>query len=295
MANATVLTLLQDKSLLLTNKEKQLGSYILANYKTVPFMRSRDLAKNAGVSESTLMRFISNIGYPRFVDFQKALQNEMRERILSIESLEKYEVPEGIKRGAIFDVFSLEQSIIKETLEKIDEEVFCKAVELLYSKEYVVLLGSGGDEVLVNYASKFMRLFRDGIFDLSLDDDINLVQCMNLCNDENSVALAYSSPRYYKKSLTLASDLSNKNIKIIGVTDNVLSPLASLSDLLFITPMRYITMVDPLCPMMAVTHALLTGLVEKNPEKARERVAVYYGYTKRHDICVRADIAINIS
>jgi DNA-binding MurR/RpiR family transcriptional regulator len=183
---------------------------------------------------------------------------------------------------------------MSEMLEKIDSEVFERAVELLFSKKYIVLLGSGGDEVVVNYASRFLRLFRDGIIDLSLHDDFKLVHCMNTCNCDNTVVLAYSSPRYYKRALNVASDLREKNIEIIGVTDSSLSPLAALSDLLFVTPMRYITMIDPVCSMMALTHALITGLMAKNPDKAREWISMYYRYTKRHDLCVRNDTAINI-
>ncbi|MDD2350924.1 MAG: MurR/RpiR family transcriptional regulator [Synergistaceae bacterium] len=295
MPDKSVLDKLQDSASSLTNKQKQLGSYIIANYRIAAFMNLRDLARNAGVSESTVIRLVSNMGYSRFFDFQKALQEVIRKHISNLETLEKYEVPEGKKRGILHDVVALEQSIISEMLDKIDIEVFDRAVELLFSKKYIVLLGSGGDEVVVNYASKFLRLFRDGIIDLSIYDDIKLVHCMNTCTRENAVVLAYSSPRYYKRALNLASDLRDKNIEIIGVTDSGLSPLAALSDLLFVTPMRYITMIDPLCPMMALTHALITGLVAKNPEKARERIAIYYGYTKRRDLCVRNDIAININ
>ena len=294
MTYKPVIEVLQQNAARLTNKQRQLGSYIIANYQKVAFMNSRDLARNADVSESTVVRLVSGLGYHRYTDFQKELQNILRSHINSLETLERYEAPPDNKRNAFYDVFSLEQTIISEALENIDENIFNTAVELLYEKQHVVLLGSGGDEVVAGYVSKFLHLFRSGIIDLYIPDDIRLVQCMNICNKENAVVLAYSTPRYYKRTLNLVSDLRDKGIKIIGVTDSKLAPLALLSDCLFVTPIRYITMVDPLCSVITLTHALLNGIAARNPEKVRKRVSEYYEYTKRMDICVMDNIAVCI-
>lgn len=290
----TVIDILQSGTLKLTKKQRHLGSYIISNYHKVAFMNSRDLAFNAEVSESTVVRLISVLGFARYHDFQRALQSLLRERIATLETLDRYEskIGETQGRNTVSDTFSLSLTIISETLEKLDLNVFETAAELLSTKKYIILLGDGGDEIIASYASKYLRMFRDGVIDLFYGDDIRLAQCMTNCNPENSVVLAYSSPRYYRSTLDLVREFREMGINIIGVSDSTLSPLSELSDFSIITTMRYITLVDPLCSMITVTHALLNAIAQKKPDVIRKRVNEYYEYTRRTKKCIQDRITV---
>lgn len=296
MPNKTIVDLIQENASKMTIKQKILGSYVISNYRNVAFMNARDLARNTNVSESTVLRFVSYLGFQTFTDFQKNLRKTVQERITNLETLNMYEIPSNERRGIVYDVFALEQSIIAKTLGNINMLDFERAIDLLYSKKYVFLVGFGSDDVIVRYAAKFFRLFRDGVFELStMSSDIDCTQYIEMSNNDNSVALVYSAPRYYKNAIDVALDFKEKNVTIIAVTDNTISPLSQISDITFVTTMRYITVVDPLCSMMAMTHALLTGVVSKDPKRAIERTKKYYKYSNKRNMCIMSGINVKMN
>ena len=54
--------------------QKLIARYILDNYDTAAFMTASKLGKTVKVSESTVVRFASELGYDGYPGMQKALQ-----------------------------------------------------------------------------------------------------------------------------------------------------------------------------------------------------------------------------
>ena len=54
--------------------QKQLASYIANNYDKAVFMTAAKLGKEVGVSESTTVRFATQLGYKGFPEFHRALE-----------------------------------------------------------------------------------------------------------------------------------------------------------------------------------------------------------------------------
>lgn len=59
----------------LTPKGRILGEYIISQPRKAVFMTTKELAEACGVSEATVVRFVSGIGYYRYSDFQQALRD----------------------------------------------------------------------------------------------------------------------------------------------------------------------------------------------------------------------------
>ena len=54
--------------------QKRIADYILQNYDKAAFMTASKLGKLSGVSESTVVRFASELGYDGYPSMQRALQ-----------------------------------------------------------------------------------------------------------------------------------------------------------------------------------------------------------------------------
>ena len=54
--------------------QKLLADYILKNYDKAVFLTAAKLGKVVGVSESTVVRFATQLGYQGYPGFQKALE-----------------------------------------------------------------------------------------------------------------------------------------------------------------------------------------------------------------------------
>ena len=62
--------------------QKRIADYILQNYDKAAFMTASKLGKLSGVSESTVVRFASELGYDGYPSMQRALQEMIRSRPL---------------------------------------------------------------------------------------------------------------------------------------------------------------------------------------------------------------------
>src|SRR5690625_8005647 len=55
----------------LPRKQEQLSAYILENHHSIGIMTIKELAENAGVGTTTVMRLIKALGYDSFVELKK--------------------------------------------------------------------------------------------------------------------------------------------------------------------------------------------------------------------------------
>ena len=58
--------------------QKRIADYILMNYDKAAFMTAGHLGRKAQVSESTVVRFASQLGYDGYPNMQRALQELVR-------------------------------------------------------------------------------------------------------------------------------------------------------------------------------------------------------------------------
>ena len=68
--------------------QKLLADYILKNYDKAVFLTAAKLGKVVGVSESTVVRFATQLGYQGYPGFQKALEELVRNKLNSIQRME---------------------------------------------------------------------------------------------------------------------------------------------------------------------------------------------------------------
>ena len=70
----------------LTIKEKEIAEYILENMSEILKMTSAELAKRAGVGQSSVIKFIKKIGFNKYGDFKIQLSKELEnEKIYKIK------------------------------------------------------------------------------------------------------------------------------------------------------------------------------------------------------------------
>ena len=97
------------------------GHKLLATYITDVFLTAAKMGETVGISESTVVRFATSLGYKGYPDFQKALEELVRNKLNSVQRME---VTYGrISQSQILEtVLQSDRDKIKTTLEKIDAD-----------------------------------------------------------------------------------------------------------------------------------------------------------------------------
>ena len=143
--------------------QKRIANYILSNYDKAAFMTACRLGQIAQVSESTVVRFASQLGYDGYPAMQKALQELIRGKLTSIQRIEAS--GKQINGGDIAgSVMQRDMETIRSTIECIDRTEFDLAVEKLVDAKHIYLLGVRSSAFLAGYLNFYFHLIFISLF-----------------------------------------------------------------------------------------------------------------------------------
>ena len=91
--------------------QKRIAGFILHSYDKAAFMTASRLGILAGVSESTVVRFASELGYDGYPSMQRALQEMIRSRLTSTQRIQA--------AGDLFDRRSILPAVVQSDIEKL--------------------------------------------------------------------------------------------------------------------------------------------------------------------------------
>lgn len=250
--------------------QRRIASYILEHYDEAAFMTAYRLGETVGVSESTVVRFATELGFSGYPQLQKAVQKLIRSKLTSVQRVE-------VSRSRMRDdevlesVMTYDMANIRQTLEEMPHEVFDGAVEALVNARHVYVFGAGSCRALAQFAAFYLKL---------LLPDIRLINTSNVTEvleelypiGEQDALLVVSFPRYSSRSVKAAHFAHSRGAKVIAVTDSILSPVAELSSSLLLAHSDLPTVVDSLAAPLSVINALLVAISLKRADENRNRL-----------------------
>ena len=120
--------------------QKLIARYTVEHYDKAAFMTAAKLGQAVGVSESTVVRFASELGFDGYPQFQSALQELIRNRLTNVQRLEI--TGAQIRGGDVLErVLTADIEKIRRTLEETSRADFNDAVEAILSAKNIYILG----------------------------------------------------------------------------------------------------------------------------------------------------------
>jgi len=238
--------------------QKAIARYILENYDKAAFMTAGRLGTLVGVSESTVVRFASELGYDGYPSMQRALQEMIRSRLTSTQRIQAAE--DWISRQDVLgSVLQSDMDKLRETMHQADREVFEDAVELIKNARHIYILGARSSSFVAGYLNFYMHL---------LVENVTLVQSTSAGEifeqlfriGPGDVMIAISFPRYSNVTLNTVKFARDRGATIIAVTDNHLSPVYEMSDRALLAPCEMLSFVDSMVAPLSLLNALLVAL-----------------------------------
>ena len=247
--------------------QKRLAGYVSKNYDKAVFLTAAKLGEVVGVSESTVVRFATQLGYKGYPGFQKALEELVRNKLNSIQRME---VTYGrISQSEIIEaVLHSDIEKIKLTLEAIDQKAFDLAIDTLLNAKRVYVIGIRSCAPLASFLSFYLNLVCENVTLVNTNSSSEIFEQLIRINEED-VIVGISFPRYSMRTLKALEFASNRKAKVITLTDSVHSPMNLYSSCNLIARSDMASIVDSLVAPLSVINALVVALCMK---KQREVV-----------------------
>lgn len=256
-----LLVRIQKKYNTFSKGQKNLADYIIKNYDKAVFLTAARLGKEVGVSESTTVRFATQLGYKGFPEFHRALEELVRNRLTSIQRME---VTYGhVPQGEILDtIFQSDIEKIKMTMESIDHNAFELAVDTLLEARTIYIVGIRSCAPLASFLGFYLNLILDDVRLVQTNSASEIFEQMIRIN-EKDVIIGISFPRYSMRTLKAIEFANNRNAKVITITDSVHSPINLYSSCNLIAKSDMASIVDSLVAPLSVVNALVVALCMK--------------------------------
>ena len=248
--------------------QKMLSAYITDNYDKAVFLTADKLGKVVGVSESTVVRYATFLGYKGYPEFQKALEELVRNKLNSIQRME---VTYGrISQSRILEsVLQSDAEKIKRTLEEINQDAFELALNIILNAEHVYVVGIRSCAPLASFLAFYLNLIMDHVHLLQTNSSSELFEQMVRISDRD-VIIGISFPRYSMRTLKAMEFANNRNAKVITLTDSVHSPMNLYSSCNLIAKSDMASIVDSLVAPLSVINALIVALCMRKQDEVAD-------------------------
>ena len=241
--------------------QKRIASYILENYDKAAFMTASKLGKLVGVSESTVVRFASELGYDGYPSMQRALQEMIRSRLTSTQRIQA--------AGDLFDHQDLLGAVLQSDIDKLREIVgeaergaFGNVVERIMQARHIYILGVRSSSFVAGYLNFYMHLLCENVTLVQSNAAGEIFEQLFRIGPED-VMIAISFPRYSKVTMNTVKFAQDRGASIIAITDNELSPVYQMSDAALLAPCEMISFVDSMVAPLSLINALLVALAHR--------------------------------
>ncbi|USG66959.1 MurR/RpiR family transcriptional regulator [Brevibacillus ruminantium] len=265
----------------MSKSQLKIANYILQNQNTVPFLTVGKLAKLSGVSEATVVRFATFLGYSGYPELQQYMQDSVQQQLTTAERLKMSQEIYDEEELGVYEVFQDDIANIKATMEKLDVAAFREAVRLLLQAERVYVVASRSALSLGVFLQYYLNMMLGNTELVSSGD--NFPEKLYAVN-EKDVVIGISFSRYTNSTIEILSFAKDKGATTLAITDNLLSPLIPHAHVSLTASSQMPTFIDSFVAPLSLINSLITYVGKQKTQEFTDRLEMLEEVWNRFDI-----------
>ncbi|RBW68533.1 MurR/RpiR family transcriptional regulator [Bacillus taeanensis] len=254
----------------LPKKQRQLCDYILKNHQSIGLITIKELASNANVGISTVMRTIDALGYENFNDLRKDIYDE------SVPSVSKWTLQKSFteiekeeeKAPTLVQVWEESVNLLNKSLDSSLMENFEDAVDCIIKSSYINVLGTRPYKATALYFEQLLGEFYPKIRQLSHDTEVIYDKILQF--EENEILVVFAFEPYTNRiieAVKLTYELGNR---IILITDHISCPIISYASVTLKVEVSEEQF--SVIPIMALIDALVIEIGKRTSEESIKKL-----------------------
>lgn len=251
--------------------ERRLADFLLSQPEQARHLSSQQVAEEASVSQSSVVKFAQKLGYRGFTALKVALSESLADKaaitvynqILSDDSLKVV----GEK------LLTEKTAAIRATLDINSEERLQEMLQLLKRAHRIVLVGIGASGLVAkDFSWKLMKIGLNAVAEQDMHALLASVQALQ--PDDVLLAISYSGER---REINLAAQEAQRAgahvLAFTGFTPNTLQQLASHSLYTVAAEQNARSAaISSTSAQLALTDLLFMALIQHDPERASSHI-----------------------
>ena len=265
-----VIQIIDEKYPKMSKSHKTIARFIKEDYDQAVFMTAAKIGEKLSISESTVVRFASGLGYDGYPEFQKKLAEWVKNKLNVVQKVSsKY--GKSSQSELLRSVLTSDMEKISDTLHTMDPVAFDAAVNVILEAKTIYIVGIRSCEPLADFLSFYLNMIRGNVVLLRTTSVSEMFEQM-IRIDEKDAVIGISFPRYSMRTLKAMEFATDRNAKVISITDNVHSPMCLYSSCNLFARSDMVSIVDSLVAPLSVINALVVALCLRVPDEVKKNL-----------------------
>ncbi|MCI5584144.1 MAG: MurR/RpiR family transcriptional regulator [Lachnospiraceae bacterium] len=265
-----IISLIDEKYIHMSKSHRKIAAFIKEHYDQAVFMTAAKIGNVLEISESTVVRFASGLGFDGYPDFQKQLAAWVKDKLNAVSKM-------GVKYGQssqselLTTVLRGDMEKINDTIEQVDPNAFETAVDSIIEAKTVYIVGIRSCEPLADFLCFYLNMIRGNVVLLRTTSVSEMFEQM-IRIDEKDTLIGISFPRYSMRTLKAMEFANDRNARVIAITDSPHSPMNLYSSCNLFARSDMVSIVDSLVAPLSLINALVVALCLKRPQAVKENL-----------------------
>jgi DNA-binding MurR/RpiR family transcriptional regulator len=254
----------------LTPSETRIAQVLLNEYPTSGLGTAKSLARRAGVSDPTVIRLVTKIGFDGFADFRRQLLEEVeagsRSPLMMMEAKRPAAKGRSVAEIYMRSVAEVVEAGANATLPRL----YDRAVEtIMDARGHVLVLGGRFSRFVSGMLAAHLTYFRSNIVSLSALSAETFDMLLDL--DERDTLIVFDYRRYQMDVIRFAEQAADRGVSLVLFTDPYRSPIAAKAKVVIVAPTEVSSPFDSLAAPVAQIEALVAHIVANDSRANRSR------------------------
>lgn len=250
--------------------QKRLASYIMEDYGRASVLTAQKLGEEAGVSESTVVRFAYQLEYDGYPEMQKALRVVVKTKSSSVDRLNLI-AKMSERENMLSKNLQKDAERIRTSVDFLDKDEFEKAVEMIDDANSIYILGTKSSSFMAGLLGYYLNIFMDHIHVIESNSVLDMVEQLNKIKD-GDVFIGISFPRYSKRTQQAFQFAKKCGANTVAISDHYKSPIMTDADCKLTVKSDVVGIVDSLVAAQSLINSLIIALSIKRKDDVEQRL-----------------------
>jgi DNA-binding MurR/RpiR family transcriptional regulator len=249
-----VYKIITEKMPSMSKSHLKIAQYILKNPNQVSFLNIGELAKQVKVSDATIVRFATFLGFSGYPDFQRQIQSSVQQQLTTTERLKISKEVYGEENQGISHILNGDIENIQLTMRNLDVKQFREGINQLIKARKVFIVANRSAAALGVFMQYYLNMIVDHV-EMLESIDKNADRLYDLQPHDLVIGISFS--RYTRSTVEILAYAKDKEAMTMALTDTLLSPLIQYAEVSLTAESGMPAIIDSFVAPLSIINALL--------------------------------------
>jgi len=251
--------------------QRAVAVYILEHYQEIPFQSVTVMAREVGVSDTTIIKYCMQLGFSGFGDFKRKVSDYVQSQANWSKKLER-SLDELEAHDSYSMVYHRELNNLQTTMTNpVNRQSYEKLLDMLERAENVYVMGFRASSFPAQYMAMVLGQlgYRSFVIAPGAGDYYETVFRMT----SRDLLISFCNSRYGQEGVRIARRASEAGIPHAAFTDSPTSPTAVCSDCTFLCSVQAYGTTPSLTSAFSMINMVVTGCAQRRPAEVKDHLS----------------------